>query len=102
IAYTRDPIDPDPSQRPVIFSFNGGPGSASVWLHLGILGPRYIEFPGDGSTLPKPPYQLSDNPHSLLDIADLVFIDPVSTGYSRVEEKGKPSDFHGLNEDIRA
>ena len=99
-AYTKDGMN-DPSKRPVSFSFNGGPGSSSVWLHLGLLGPRRVvmEFDGD---LPKPPYQLTDNEFSLLDQTDLVFIDPVSTGYSRPAEGKKAKDFHGFKKDIES
>src|SRR5882762_1186337 len=81
IAYTKDDVS-DVTQRPITFSFNGGPGSASVWLHLGLLGPRRVQM-GDAGALLPPPYRLVDNDVSLLDISDLVFIDPVSTGYSR-------------------
>ena len=89
VAYTRDDVD-DKTRRPVTFSFNGGPGSASVWLHLGLLGPRRVVMDDIGN-LPQPPYRLTDNEHSLLDVTDLVFIDPVTTGYSRpvVGEKAK-------------
>jgi carboxypeptidase C (cathepsin A) len=80
IAYVRQ--DMPASNRPITFSFNGGPGSSSVWMHLGMLGPRRVRLAEDGSALP-PPYQLVDNEYSLLDESDLVFIDPVSTGYSR-------------------
>jgi carboxypeptidase C (cathepsin A) len=87
------------SKRPVTFAFNGGPGSSSVWLHLGMLGPKRIVFPEDAAYLP-PPYQLSENAYSILDLSDLVLIDPVSTGFSRpVDEKDK-SQFHGYSEDI--
>jgi carboxypeptidase C (cathepsin A) len=90
----------DPSKRPVLFAFNGGPGAASVWLHLGMLGPKRISFPGDGTTAPVPPAGYIDNPESILDACDLVFIDPVSTGYSRPEKDVKAGDFHGVDEDI--
>src|SRR5260370_18357091 len=76
MAYTKDEVS-DASQRPITFSFNGGPGSASVWLHLGLLGPRRVQM-GDAGTLLPPPYKLVDNDVSLLDISDLVFIDPFS------------------------
>lgn len=66
-------------KRPLTFSFNGGPGSSSVWLHLGVLGPRRVVLQDDGN-LPKPPYKLTDNEYSLLDETDLVFIDPMNTG----------------------
>ena len=81
IAYTRDDVQ-DPGTRPITFSFNGGPGSSSVWLHLGVLGPRRVK-PDEAGELPHPPYQLTNNECSILDKTDLVFIDPVSTGFSR-------------------
>lgn len=81
IAYVRDDT-PDMSRRPITFAFNGGPGSSSVWLHLGALGPRRVEM-GDVGSLVPPPYKLVDSENSLLDVSDLVFIDPVTTGYSR-------------------
>lgn len=89
VAYTRDDVA-DKTGRPLTFSFNGGPGSASVWLHLGLLGPRRVVMDDIGN-LPQPPYRLTDNEYSLLDVTDLVFIDPVTTGYSRpvVGEKAK-------------
>jgi len=100
IAYTRDGVD-DLSRRPVTFSFNGGPGSSSVWLHLGLLGPRRVKLEDDGLPLP-PPYQLVDNEYSMLDETDLVFIDPVSTGYSRPAKPDDAKKFHGVEEDIRS
>jgi len=99
ITYSRDGIK-DTKDRPVMFAFNGGPGSSSVWLHLGMLGPKRIDFPGDGTQPVDPPARLIDNDMSLLDVCDLVFIDPVSTGYSRAEKNGNPKDFHGLQQDI--
>ncbi|GAA5484081.1 S10 family peptidase [Haloferula sargassicola] len=92
----------DSSKRPVLFAFNGGPGSSSVWLHLGILGPYRIEMPGDGTTAPTPPATLIPNEYSLLDLADLVFIDPVSTGYSRAEKDVNQNEFHGVRQDIES
>jgi carboxypeptidase C (cathepsin A) len=97
IAYTRDDVA-DP-QRPITFSFNGGPGSSSVWLHLGLLGPRRVYNLEDGS-MPQPPFRLVDNEFSLLDKTDLVFIDPVSTGYSRVVKGEKSKPFHAFQKDI--
>ena len=88
-------------RRPVTFAFNGGPGSSSVWLHLGLLGPRRVLM-GDAGNLLPPPYELADNPESLLSVSDLVFIDPVSTGYSRVVEGSKPEPFHGYQGDIES
>jgi len=88
-------------KRPLIFSFNGGPGSSSVWLHLGLLGPKRVRLHKDGS-LPAPPYSLIPNNYSLLDIADLVFIDPVSTGFSRSEDEKDAKNYHGVGRDIRS
>ncbi len=85
--------------RPVTFAFNGGPGSSSVWLHLGLLGPRRVDS-GDVGSMTPPPYGLLDNPETLLAVSDLVFIDPVSTGYSRAVEGGTPKDYHGFTADI--
>ncbi len=89
------------AQRPVVFIFNGGPGSASVWLHLGIIGPRMVDF-RDVTPAQVPPFRLVDNPHSLLGVADLVFIDPVGTGFSRFWGKGSAKDFYGREEDAAA
>jgi len=80
--------------RPVTFSFNGGPGSASLWLHLGALGPRRVKMNDDG-TQPAPPFALVDNEFSLLNASDLVFIDPVATGFSRAAKDEKPDTFFG-------
>ena len=98
-SYVLD--DADPATRPVVFAFNGGPGSASVWLHLGLLGPRRV-VSGDAGALLGPPYALVDNAETLLAHADLVFIDPVSTGYSRAVTGGKPGDFHGFRRDLES
>jgi carboxypeptidase C (cathepsin A) len=87
--------------RPVTFAFNGGPGSSSVWLHLGLLGPRRVLM-GDAGDLLPPPYGLAENPQTLLRHSDLVFIDPVSTGYSRAVKGGKPEDFHSFAGDIES
>ncbi|MGH7178044.1 MAG: S10 family serine carboxypeptidase-like protein, partial [Tepidisphaeraceae bacterium] len=85
VAYERSDVsDAEKSNRPVTFVFNGGPGAASIWLHMGTAGPKRVAIADDGS-LPSPPYRLSDNSSSWLDITDLVFIDPVGTGYSRAE-----------------
>ncbi len=98
VAYTRDDVA-DVAQRPVTFAFNGGPGSSSVWLHLGAFGPERVAM-GDAGLQPAPPYRLEANPHSLLDISDLVFIDPVSTGYSRPVAGEKAKDFLGFDGDL--
>ncbi len=100
IAYTRE--DGVSSQkRPVMFSFNGGPGSASIWLHMGALGPRRAVLTDEGEALP-PPYRLQDNAYSWLDDTDLVFIDPVSTGYSRPVPGQDAGKYHGYDEDIQS
>ncbi|WP_037365394.1 S10 family peptidase [Nakamurella lactea] len=96
VSYTAD--DADPATRPVTFAFNGGPGSSSVWLHMGLLGPRRV-LAGDAGAPVPPPYRLVDNAESLLAHSDLVFIDPVSTGYSRPVAGGKPADYHGFTAD---
>ncbi|PWW65502.1 S10 family peptidase [Actinokineospora spheciospongiae] len=98
-AYTLDGADP--AQRPVTFAFNGGPGSASVWLHLGVLGPRRV-VSGDAGAPVGPPYSLVDNPETLLAHSDLVFIDPVGTGLSRAAKGEKSADFHGFKPDVES
>ncbi|MDX1616941.1 MAG: peptidase S1, partial [Candidatus Promineifilaceae bacterium] len=98
VAYARSDTT-DVSQRPITFAFNGGPGSSSVWLHLGQLGPRRVHLEEEG-TAPPPPHRLVDNAHTLLDVSDLVFIDPVSTGFSRVVPGEEPKQFHDFKQDI--
>lgn len=100
VAYIREDVA-DPALRPITFSFNGGPGSSSVWMHLGMLGPRIVSMNQDG-TVPPPPYRLEENPFSLLDVTDLVFIDPVSTGYSRPTPGQEAKQFHGYDRDIES
>ncbi len=104
IAYTRigaSDAQKNPAKRPVTFSFNGGPGSSSVWLHLGLLGPRRVKMDSLGNAF-APPYELVDNEFSLLDKTDLVFIDPVSTGFSRAADGEDANQFHGVREDIKS
>jgi carboxypeptidase C (cathepsin A) len=98
VAYTKDGGSP---RRPITFTFNGGPGSSSVWLHLGAVGPKRVLMTDDGRPLP-PPYQLVDNDYTWLAFTDLVFIDPVTTGYSRPAPGEKPEQFHGLEEDLQS
>jgi carboxypeptidase C (cathepsin A) len=100
IAYTKNGVE-DLSRRPITFAFNGGPGSSSVWLHLGLLGPRRVDLGEDGTSL-VPPYRLVENEATLLDLTDLVFIDPVTTGYSRAEPADEAKQFHGVTQDIRS
>ncbi len=98
VAYTRQDVK-NHATRPVTFCFNGGPGSASVWLHLGALGPRRAKMNADGSE-PAPPFTLVDNEYSLLDNSDLVFIDPVATGFSRAAKDEKADQFFGNEADL--
>jgi len=100
IAYTKQDVK-DLSTRPLTISFNGGPGSSSVWLHLGVLGPKRVRS-GDVDQLQPPPYRLTDNEYSLLHVTDLVFVDPVSTGYSRPAPGEEAKQFHGLEKDIES
>jgi carboxypeptidase C (cathepsin A) len=88
----------DASARPLIFSYNGGPGSASFWLHMGIMGPRRVRTPEVGQQAP-PPYEIVDNQHTLLDVADIVMVDPVGTGFSRPAGEAEGKSFWGLDED---
>ena len=90
-AYTKSDVK-DLSQRPIAFVYNGGPGSSSLWLHMGSFGPKRVVTVNAGVT-PPAPYKLEDNPNSLLDKADLVFIDPVGTGFSRAVGKAQDKDF---------
>jgi carboxypeptidase C (cathepsin A) len=96
VAYTLDNAGPN---RPLMFSFNGGPGSASIWLHIGAIGPRRVKMLPDGS-MPPPPFELIDNQQTWLDQTDLVFIDPVGTGYSRAVKKDLAKKFYGVKGDI--
>ncbi len=99
-AYTLDGVK-DLSRRPVTFAFNGGPGASSIWLHMGIMGPRRVVVNDPGYAAP-PPVQIVDNEYSPLDVTDIVMIDPVGTGFSKPIGDAKPADFHGVDEDIRS
>ena len=97
--YTRDGIS-DRSARPLVISFNGGPGSASVWMHIAYTGPMILKIDDEG--YPVQPYGVKQNPHSILDVADIVYVNPVNTGYSRILDKeAKKSTFFGVNADIK-
>ncbi|NNK72133.1 MAG: carboxypeptidase, partial [Flavobacteriaceae bacterium] len=101
--YERNNIK-DRASRPLIISFNGGPGSASVWMHIAYTGPQILKIDDEG--YPVQPYGVKSNPYSIIDVADIVFVNPVNTGYSRMipDEKGKMPDreqFFGINEDIK-
>jgi carboxypeptidase C (cathepsin A) len=99
-AYTRDGVT-DLGHRPITFAFNGGPGSSSVWLHIGAFGPRRVQMDAEGLALP-PPYRLVDNESSLLDLTDLVFIDPVTTGWSRTVPGVDDKKYHGVTGDVES
>jgi carboxypeptidase C (cathepsin A) len=100
VAYTKDGVA-DPGKRPITFAFNGGPGSSSVWLHMGALGPKRVLMTEKGEALP-PPYRMVDNEYTWLDQTDLVFIDPVTTGFSRPAPGQDPKQFHGYQEDLES
>jgi carboxypeptidase C (cathepsin A) len=97
--YERTDVS-DKSKRPLVISFNGGPGSASVWMHVAYTGPKQLNIDSEG--YPVQPYGVRDNPHSILDVADIVYIDPVNTGFSRIlDPKAEKSTFFGVNADIK-
>lgn len=99
IAYVKEPRD---SSRPITFLFNGGPGSGSLWLHMGAFGPKRVAIPSNAIDDGAPPYRLIDNPESLLDVTDIVFIDPVGTGFSRALGKTEAKDYWGVSSDAKS
>ena len=99
VSYVKEPRDPS---RPVTFLFNGGPGSGSLWLHMGAFGPKRVAIPSDARDDGAPPYPVVDNPDSLLDATDLVFIDPVGTGFSHALGKTDPKEFYGVTKDAQS
>jgi len=99
IAYVREPRDPN---RPVTFLFNGGPGSGSLWLHMGAFGPKRVAIPSDARDDGGPPYPILDNPDSLLDATDIVFIDPVGTGFSHALGKTEAKEYWGVTPDAKS
>jgi len=98
-AYIKDGVT-DPKTRPISFVFNGGPGSSSIWLHMGVIGPKRAVVNDPGFT-PAAPYTLEDNNSSLLDVTDIVMMDPIGTGLSKAVGKAKNKDFWGVDQDIR-
>jgi carboxypeptidase C (cathepsin A) len=100
VSYTKDGVDP--ARRPVTYTFNGGPGSSSVWLHMGAFGPVRVAYSDDIGHAAAPPYRTVDNDNSLLDVTDLVFIDPVTTGYSRAIPFKDAGRFHGVDADVQS
>src|SRR5436309_752487 len=99
VAYTKD--GENARTRPLSFLYNGGPGAATIWLHMGSFGPKHVQMADEGFQ-PAPPYHLVDNENSLLDVSDLVFVDAIDTGYSRVVSGVSNAQFHGQEGDIRA
>jgi carboxypeptidase C (cathepsin A) len=99
IAYVKEPRDPN---RPVTFLFNGGPGSGSLWLHMGAFGPKRVAIPSDARDDGGPPFPILDNPDSLLDVTDIVFIDPVGTGFSHALGKTEPKEYWGVTQDAKS
>ena len=97
-AYIKEPRDPN---RPVTFLFNGGPGSGTVWLMMGAFGPKRVAIPSDARDDGAPPYPIVDNPDALLDVTDIVFIDPPGTGFSHLIGKADPKDYYGVTQDAR-
>jgi carboxypeptidase C (cathepsin A) len=100
VAYTKDGVT-DNRKRPVTYTFNGGPGSSSVWLHMGLLGPKRVVM-SDQGFVQAPPYAYTNNEYSWLDKTDIVFLDPVTTGYSRAVTGESDKQFHGYEEDIKS
>jgi carboxypeptidase C (cathepsin A) len=98
VYYERTDVA-DKATRPLMISFNGGPGSASVWMHIGYTGPRFLNIDEEG--FPVQPYGVSENPHSILDVADIVYVDPVNVGFSRILGDASRNQFFGVNEDIQ-
>jgi len=100
IAYTRSDLD-DSGKRPVSFIYNGGPGSSSVWLHMGAFGPKRV-LTTDAAATPPSPYRLTENQNCLLDATDLVFLDPIGTGFSHAVGKANDRDFWGVDQDVHS
>ena len=101
-SFTYKRTDVDETDRPVLFVFNGGPGSASLWIHMGAIGPKQVVLDNEVNPSNVPPFGLKDNTASVLDVADLVFIDPVGTGFSRPAEGVNPRRFWGVDEDAES
>jgi carboxypeptidase C (cathepsin A) len=100
-SYIREDVK-DRTARPVFFVFNGGPGSSSIWMHLGFFGPRRVALGNVVNPRPTPPFSLQDNPYCILDLADIVLIDPVGTGFSHLLPAGNPKQYYGVEQDGRA
>jgi carboxypeptidase C (cathepsin A) len=98
-SYVKDGADP---RRPITFLYNGGPGSGSLWLHMGGIGPKRVDVSSDAKDDGGPPFAIEDNVHSILDVTDLVFIDPVGTGFSKALGKTEPKEFWGVTADAKS
>ncbi|MEL7833235.1 S10 family peptidase [Fodinibius sp. Rm-B-1B1-1] len=96
--YERTDVE-DKENRPIFVSFNGGPGAGSLWMHLGYTSPKRLKISDEG--YPVQPYGVEDNPHSILDVADIVYVNPVNTGFSRILNDGEKEQFFGVNEDLK-
>jgi carboxypeptidase C (cathepsin A) len=101
VAYWKDGVQNE-ADRPITFAYNGGPGSSSVWLHMGGIGPRRVEVPSDAKSASPPPYRIANNPYCILDASDVVFIDPVGTGFSHPLGKATNKQFWGVDEDVHS
>lgn len=101
LSYTKNGTV-KPEDRPVTFIYNGGPGSSSIWLHLGLVGPKLVDLPSNASDPGAPPYRMRENPWTILRATDLVFVDPVGTGYSKALGEKKNADFWGYDEDAES
>ena len=100
-AYFREDVE-DPSTRPVLFAYNGGPGSSSLWVHTGLFGPRRVKLEDEMHLPTVPPFELEDNPHCLLDLFDIVIVDPVGTGFGRLLQEKARSEFYDADGDVKA
>jgi carboxypeptidase C (cathepsin A) len=101
VAYWKNGVENE-DNRPITFAYNGGPGSSTVWLHLGGIGPRRVEVPSDAKSVAPPPYRITSNPNSILDASDIVFIDAIGTGYSHPLGQASGKQFWGVDEDVHA
>lgn len=100
-AYFRSDIE-DNSTRPILFAYNGGPGCGSLWVHMGLFGPKRLKFGDELNISPVPPFELEENPHCLLDMCDIVLVDPVGTGFGRLFDESKKDDFYGTDNDVES
>ena len=100
-AYFRSDVA-DPATRPVLFAYNGGPGCSSLWIHAGLFGPRRVKLEDELHLPTVPPFELEDNPHCLLDLCDIVLVDPVGTGFGRLIQEKARAEFYDADGDVKA